>query len=110
MALAFRSVFVKITDESFGRGDQLQQTASFGSPSNVVVRAADCAIKSFHVGFRESDHNIFFERIAIHNVILAASEVFFDVFAKLRDDTDDPNMYDAEVEVLVIADVDHIPN
>ena len=104
MALAFRSVFVTVGVNS--DGVTFDQFADFGPKDKVRVRTADCAIKSFNIGFRQDDHNFFFERIAVHNVRVANNLVVFDVFALLRDDTDDPNKFRAEVEVLVIADVE----
>jgi len=107
MALTFMSVFVSVAGNSGLDGERQNNVADFGSPLKVRVKTADCAIKSFHIGFQEGDHNFFFQRIAVHNVRAEDSQVLFDVFAKIRDDSDDLNNYLAEIEVLVIADVEH---
>ncbi len=108
MALAFKSVFVTVAGNAGFAGEKDNNVADFGSPRKVRVKAADCAIKSFHIGFQEGDHNFFFQRIAVHNVRTEHGQVLFDVFAMIRDDSDDLNNYTAEVEVLVIADVENV--
>ena len=107
MALMFQSIFVSVAGNSGLDGERQNNVADFGSPQKVRVITADCAIKSFHIGFQEDDHNFFFQRIAVHNVRVEGSQVLFDVFAKIHDDSDDLNNYVAEIEVLVIADVEH---
>ena len=104
MALSFKSVFVKF--EGIGPDDSSIATGLARWGGGVKIHAADVAIKSFHIGYEGSDHNFFFERIALHNVFIEDGDVTFDVFMKIKDDTDDTNKFRGEVEALVIADVD----
>jgi len=103
MALSFKSVFVEIqgggTSAALGSG-----LARWGS--GVKIHAVDVALKSFHIGYTESDHNFFFQRIALHNVRTQDGDVHFDISIQIRDDTNDGSHYKGEVEVLAIADVD----
>ena len=104
MALSFKSVTVQLggssaSDAALGTG-----LARWGF--GVKIHAVDVALKSFHIGYSESDHNFFFQRIAIHNISVQNGDVHFDVFMKIRDDTHDPNHFTGEIEALVIADVD----
>jgi hypothetical protein len=108
MGWQFQTVFVEVSGgtSASDQNHPFPGVANFGEPDKIlVVQKAECALKSFHIGYKESDHNFFFQRIAIRDVLIAGSSVRFNVETALKDDTDDANAYLGEVEVLVIADV-----
>ena len=104
MALSFKSVLVKF--EGIGPDDSSIATGLARWGGGVKIHAADVAIKAFHIGYEASDHNFFFQRIAVHKFAVQDGDVEFTVAMKIKDDTDDTNRFRGEVEVLVIADVD----
>jgi len=104
MALSFKSVTVQLGGSSASDAALGSGLARWGF--GVKFRAVDVALKSFHIGYSDSDHNFFFQRIAIHNITTQEGDVHFDVFMKIRDDTHDANHFSGEIEALVIADVE----
>jgi len=108
MVWHFRTVSVKVSGGDNGiQGHPFPGEVNFQKPNQpfVEVRKAECAIKSFHIGYKQSDHHFKFQRIAIRDVMLAGPGVRFNVETALKDDSNDFNAYTGEVEVLVIADV-----
>ncbi len=105
MALSFKSVFVEFS--GIGPDHSTLGTGLARWGGGVKIHAADVAIKAFHIGYvGDNDHNFGFERIALHNVFVQDGDVHFEVFMKIKDDTDDINKFKGAVEALVIADVD----
>jgi hypothetical protein len=108
MGWQFETVFVEVSGgtSASDQNHPFLGVANFGKPDKIlVVQKAECALKSFHVRYIESDHNFSYQRIAIRDVLIAGSSVRFNVETALKDDTDDANAFLGEVEVLVIADV-----
>ena len=108
MGWHFQTVFVEVSGGTnvSDQNHSFPGEVNFGRPDKIFeVRRAECALKSFHIGYKQSDHNFKYQRIAIRDVRIAGSGVRFNVETSLKDDTDDANPYLGEVEVLVIADV-----
>lgn len=108
MGWQFQTVFVEVSGgtSASDQNHPFLGVANFGKPDKIlVVQKAECALKSFHVRYKESDHNFSYQRIAIRDVLIAGSSVRFNVETALKDDTNDANAYLGEVEILVIADV-----
>jgi hypothetical protein len=106
MSWHFQTVFVKFSGSASNQGHPFPGVADFSSPDQLLkISKAECALKSFHMSYHESDHHFKFQRIAIRDVMIAGPSVRFNIETGLKDDSDDANAYAGEVEVLVIADV-----
>lgn len=108
MTWQFQTVFVSFSGGSNAsdQGHPFPGVAVFGKPDQLLkISKAECALKSFHMRYHESDHHFKFQRVAIRDVMIAGPSVRFNVETGLKDDSNDANTYVGEVEVLVIADV-----
>jgi hypothetical protein len=102
MALAFETV--RIEFPSTRATDQSKQgIADFSR----VVNTADASLKSFHMQYTESDHNLWLAQFVVRDISKDGTKVSFWVDYLLRDSSgniDDP--YEGWADVLVTADVE----
>jgi hypothetical protein len=74
MGWQFQTVFVEVSGgtSASDQNHPFLGVASFGKPDQILeVRKAECALKSFHIRYIESDYNFSYQRIAIRDVLIA---------------------------------------